>query len=356
MRKLASVQKIDNIEPIIGADNIELATILGWKVIIKKDEFKVNDLCVYIEIDSILPEKPEFEFLRSKRFRIKTFKLSKFGVISQGIAFPLTILPEKIYKIDEDVTKLIGVEKYDPESKLEKTLLTSKKNPIIKHLLRYKWFRKIYNRYQRKSTFPSWIPKTDETKLQSNPSFLNNKNIFYISEKIDGQSGTFAVKFKSIFRKPIYYICSRNVHLTGKSKDNNYWKVFEKLNLRDKLKKFNRNIVIQGEIVGPKIQDNKYKLNGLDFYCFSIYDIDKKRYVDYSEFIELCFDFQIKHVPILNDNFTLSDSVDKMIELSIGNSALRKESLREGIVLREKLNSHISFKVINPEFLLKHKL
>jgi len=90
MRKLAHVEKIVSIQPIDGADRIEVATVLGWQVVVKKDEFKVGDLCIYIEIDSVLPEIEDFEFLRDKKFRIKTQKLR--GQISQGLILPLDAL------------------------------------------------------------------------------------------------------------------------------------------------------------------------------------------------------------------------------------------------------------------------
>lgn len=94
MRTLASIKTISDILPIESKDRIVLAMVDGWSVIVKKDEFHIGDSCVYVEIDSVLPEKPEFEFLRSKNFRIKTMKMA--GVISQGICFPLSILPPKI--------------------------------------------------------------------------------------------------------------------------------------------------------------------------------------------------------------------------------------------------------------------
>jgi len=90
MRNLASIQKIKSLSPIEGADAIEKAEILGWELVVKKNEFNVGDFCVYCEVDSILPQLPMFEFLRSKKFRIRTAKFR--GQISQGIAFPLSIL------------------------------------------------------------------------------------------------------------------------------------------------------------------------------------------------------------------------------------------------------------------------
>ena len=121
-RKLASVRRIVSLSPIVGADLIEKATILGWEVVVaKKDNLKVGDLVVYCEVDSILPDKPEFEFLRERKFRIRTIKLK--GQVSQGIVFPLSILPGNSifpYKEGDDVTEVLGVRKHDPQAEWER--------------------------------------------------------------------------------------------------------------------------------------------------------------------------------------------------------------------------------------------
>lgn len=108
MRKLASIQRIISLSAIEGADKIEKAVVLGWNVVVKKGDFKVGDLCVYCEIDSILPDKPEFEFLRDRKFRIKTIKLK--NQCSQGICFPLSILEnygKLIYDKNNHPVKLV---------------------------------------------------------------------------------------------------------------------------------------------------------------------------------------------------------------------------------------------------------
>ena len=69
MRKLASIQRIWNIEPIEGADRIELAHVLGWQCVVDKGQFKPMDLAVYFEVDSFLPVRPEFEFLSAGKYR-----------------------------------------------------------------------------------------------------------------------------------------------------------------------------------------------------------------------------------------------------------------------------------------------
>lgn len=365
MRKLASIQKIENISPIIGADNIELATILGWKVIIRKDDnYKINDICVYIEIDSILPEKPEFEFLKEKKYKIKTWKLNKFNVISQGIIFPLTILPKSKYKIGDDVTKVLGIKKYDPEDEKEKKLIQNKqlKNKMVKYFYRYEWFRKLIKIARKSGKWPSFIPKTDEIRLQSFPGLLKNEDIFYTSEKCDGQSGTFAIKWKKrfgIFKFPEFYVCARKIRLLWPDKSN-YWKIFKKLNLEKKLKWLKRDIAIQGEIIGPGVQKNKYKLKELEFRIFLVYDIKKKKYLPYDQLLEITKKkLGLMTVPIISNHFILKKSVDKMVEYSKGSSLLTEPEVyipREGIVFRSITNSHFSFKVINPDFLLKFSL
>jgi len=122
-RKLAIIEEIKNLQPIKDADNIEVATIRGWRVVVKKGEFKVGDLCVYCEIDSIMPDRPEFEFLKPRGFRIKTIKLR--GQVSQGIIFPINIL-ESVGTIEPWPSFKLGVppllihNKVDGEVKIER--------------------------------------------------------------------------------------------------------------------------------------------------------------------------------------------------------------------------------------------
>jgi RNA ligase (TIGR02306 family) len=104
-RKLASIQKVAEIRPIEGADAIEVARINNWNVVVKKGEYKAGDLCIYCEIDSFLPVREEFEFLRKSSFkkmgdqegfRLKTIRLR--GQLSQGLLLPLTVLNE-VYEL-----------------------------------------------------------------------------------------------------------------------------------------------------------------------------------------------------------------------------------------------------------------
>lgn len=370
MRNLASIQKINRIEPIQNADSIEKVTVLGWELVTKKGEFKVGDLCVYCEIDSILPDKPEFEFLRERKFRIKTIKLR--GQISQGICFPITILPEKT-KISEgiDVTEILGVKKWEPcqdELKCAKQtgkIMYPKWMPqwLQRMVHNLKFVRNYYRQNSGQKSFPSLIPKTDETRVQVLQPLLTKYKgeKCYITEKVDGSSITiYQINGK-------FGVCSRNIDLKRDETDR-FWKTALKYDLENKFKKIfgNENIALQGELLGEGVQGNKYKLTGNQILFFNVFFIKKYNYGNLNDLLHICGELGILSVPIVDFNYTLTDSIPDLVELSKGKSVLNSEVLREGIVIRplkeiqdnelhcQLVRNRISFKSVNPEFLLKY--
>ncbi|MCD4792746.1 MAG: RNA ligase (ATP) [Bacteroidales bacterium] len=328
MRKLASIQKIKSLEQIEGADAIEKAQVLGWQLVVKKGEYAVGDLCVYFEIDSLLPDKPEFEFLKSKKMRIKTIKLR--GQVSQGICFPLSILPEgTIIKEGFDVTEILGVEKYEA--------------PIPASLEGI-----------MKGAFPSFIPKTDETRVQVLQELLDKfkGEKCYITEKIDGSSVTYYMK------DGIFGVCSRNLELLEDDK-NSLWKVARELDIENNLRKLGKNYALQAEIVGESIQRNTLKLRGQTVFFFNIFDIDNYKYLDYKDFVETINSLGLKTVPVILDEYTLENDIDKFVEMSVRKSLINPQGWCEGIVIRSHIEKFVdgerlSFKAINPKFLLKY--
>lgn len=329
MRKLASIQKIKVLEPISGADAIEKATVLGWQLVVKKGEFQVGDLCVYCEIDSLFPDKPEFEFLKPRGMRIRTIRLR--GQISQGICFPLDILPKYVdIQEDADVTEILGITKYEP--------------PIPASLAG-----------TAKGLFPSFIPKTDETRVQVLQELLEKcvSEPCYVTEKLDGSSVTYYL------RDGEFGVCSRNLELLD-TPENSLWKVARELKVEEKLRSLNRNIAIQGEIIGEGIQGNLYKLRGQTVRFFNVFDIDAFQYADFETFRQTMHNLQLPTVPVLETDFRLIADIPALIEKSQAKSVLNPEVWREGIVIRplkEKMENigRVSFKAINPEFLLKYE-
>jgi hypothetical protein len=370
MRNLASIQIISNISPINGADKIELATVLGWNVVIEKGVFSIGSKCVYCEIDSILPEKPEFEFLRERKFRIKTIKLR--GQISQGICFPLSILPDKI-EITEgiDVTEILGVKKWEPYQDEQRCAKQTGKIMYPKWMPKwiqtivhnFKFIRDYYRQNSGQKSFPSLIPKTDEIRVQVLQPLLDKYKgtKCYFTEKLDGSSITiYQINGK-------FGVCSRKIDLKRDVTDK-FWKTVLEHDLENKFKKVfgNDNIAMQGELIGEGIQGNKYNLKCQDIYFFNVFFIKKFSYGNIDELIKICQKLNEKTVPVLNYNYELSNSIPELVELSKGESKLNK-IIREGIVIRplveiedndlhcQLVKNRISFKSVNPEFLLKYE-
>lgn len=374
IRKLASIQRIDDIKPIEGAEKIEIAIIGGWRIVVKKGEFKIGDFCVFCEIDSVFPEKPEFEFLRSKHFRIKTFKAQAykdkerkellFSVISQGIAFQLSILGEYILsdgdikgidkiKVGTDVTEILGIIKYEV--------------PVSPQLMG-----------MARGNFPTnLLPITDEERLQSRLKLLDeiNDKICIVTLKEDGTSFTAYHVVEANLNPEIMDleervgVCSRHIDLKEEafpgSTMNLYWEIANQYDVKNKLMDFyhdtGRNIAIQGEITGYGINGNKLGLptNTHQLHLFNVYDIDEHKYVDYMEFIMIAKKLDIPTVKTVyfgKFNFTL----EQLIEMSRGKYE-GTENLKEGIVIRpveeefsEVLQGRLSFKVISPEYSLEN--
>lgn len=323
---IASIQKIISIEPIEGADKIEVATILGWKVVVKKGEFHVGDLCVYIEIDSVLPDKPEFDFLRKNNFRIRTIKLK--GQISQGIAFPISILPENTIEEGTDVTDMLGVIHYE--------------KPIPVHL-----------RGKIKGSFPSFLTKTDETRIQSVPEVIfEMQGIQYVATmKMDGTSGSFYKKNGE------FGVCSRNLSLE-EDDTNMYWMIEKKYNIKENLP---NGYSIQGEICGPGIQGNKMGFKENKLLVFNVIEIQGHRYLNYSEMVDFCNLRNLERVPAVEYGIFDYKSIDELLDIA---SALKypNGSLAEGVVFRpliemysKALKGRMSFKVVSNEFMLENK-
>ena len=346
MRHLATVQEVTGLHPIEGKDRIVLADVLGWHVIVKSDEFNVGDQCVYIEIDSVLPPKPEFEFLAKKDYRIKTMKMG--GVVSQGICFPMSILPEGLYHVGGDVTELLGVTQYEPDRddyQPSDSKKTKRKLTLCDKLQRK--FRKD------KTAFPTnYIHKTDETRIQSAPFLLDSTEPWVVTEKVDGSSGTFLLIKHGLSYE--FIVCSRNRRIP-KDDCSIYWEVAKKYRLKDVLTSLigkRKWIAIQGECIGPRIQGNKYGVNEAKFYAFNLIDYSGRK--NSVQARDILGTRGIDFVPIIDPKFVLPKTVDEMMEYSTGQSVIG-DTLREGVVVRSQ-DGKQSFKAVSPEFLLKYKL
>jgi len=377
MRKLASIQKINLVEPIPGADAIEKIGVLGWELVSKKDDFKIGSSCVYVEIDAVLPDRPEFEFMRPRKFKIKTIKLR--GQISQGIAFPLSIITDahpgydlSKLKEDDDVTELLGIIKWDPEQEsieVEKEPVFNDKNRFVRAYKKYKYLltkrvKKLLGipTNNNKSDFPDYVPKTDETRVQTMYRGLDmhQGKKAYITEKLEGSSTTYVIiRSKGNFIKRLitkqpmrFIVCSRNRAVNNQIDDR--WVIAKRYGLEKKMSARRMNYAIQGELIGPKIQGNIYELSEKDFRMYLAYNIDESRYFTLDELQGLADELGIQFVPLLETGHIVHTDIKAYVEMSLGNSKLNPNKKREGIVIRLE-DENFSFKSINPEYLLSQK-
>ena len=355
MRQLATIREVAEIRPIEGADRIVVARVDGWECVVQKDEFRVGDYVVYVEVDSIVPARPEFEFLRDRKFRVRTIKLR--GQVSQGLVLPLSILPSGTKSnLGADVTDALGITKYDPQAQQEAMLAQPKKprSKLVQFLMRFKWFRLLFMKPKRKGGFPDWIAKTDETRVQNLTTLYDIERKkgteFSVTEKMDGQSATYFLHRISK-RKFEFGVCSRNIRL-GTPDNSSYWTVAQKYDIEKCLKQLigdHNTVVLQGEICGTGIQGNKYHISGYELFVF--YPNQKCSTLQIAELVE---PLGLKTVPMLAEGVVLPGTISEVVEYSKGNSVVRKGQKREGVVMRNQQNN-ISFKVINPDFLLAER-
>ena len=338
-RKMASIRKISAIEIIPEADRICTYVIDGWKVVDSIGKYKVGDLVVYCEIDSFIPnsvapfltasDRSPKEYLGVKGERLRTKKLK--GALSQGLLLPKEILnwQEESFDIDDigtDVSELLGIVKYDP--------------PLPAQLAG-----------QAKGNFPSLVPKSDQCRLQ-NINLEKYYGEYEVTEKAEGSSCTFYLDIEGNFE-----VCSRNLSLKEDS-NNSFWKAARMYNVKEKMleaKLF--GYAIQGELVGEGIQGNIYNIKGVDFYVYDVYDTKRSEYLSSKERIAICADIGLKHVPIIEGHFSITDAntKDQLLESAESKSMLNPKQEREGIVFKNIKDTSKSFKCISNKYLLKQK-
>ena len=343
MRKLATIRKIDLIRPIPDADAIECAVVGGWNVVIKKGDFKAGDLAIYCEIDSWIPtelapflskgkEPREYNGVRGERLR--SVKLR--GQLSQGLLLDRFVALDKVGEIHEgmDVSDLLNIVKYEP--------------PVPACLAG-----------KARGMFPSFIPRTDQERIQNlttefaewvSPGFPIMPT-WEVTEKLDGSSMTVYVNEQD------QGVCSRNLNLYD-TEGNTLWQVAHRDQIITALQDSQRNLAIQGELIGEGIQGNPYKIKGQSFYVFDIYEIDTGSYMTPTQRRDFCEFHELLHVPVIAFGAHLYDTlgmatIDSLLEFAEGKSELNPQTDREGLVFKCN-EQQKSFKTISNKYLLKH--
>ena len=344
MRKLASIQRIYKIEPIEGADRIELASVLGWQCVVNKGQFHPMDLAVYFEIDSFLPIRPEFEFMRASSyrktdimgegFRLKTMRFR--GQVSQGLLLPIDQFPEIPSGMDlgMDVTDILGVRKWEIEEKV------TTGGTVI-------------------GTLPIDVPHTDETRVQAEPDLIGDFAglEYYITTKMDGSSHSVSLDEDG------FHVTGHNYEYKDDGKSA-FYELVKRDNIEEKLRKYYednglKTITVQGELCAPGIQQNRLRLTKPEWYVFTI-RIDGKR-VGLKKMQDVCGTMDLQMVPVEEVGTDLPSkypTVEALLERADGEYP--KGGKKEGIVIRptepiycERICGPLSMKVVSNKYLLK---
>ena len=345
MRKLASIQRVWKIESIEGADRIELAHVLGWQCVVNKGQFQPMDIAVYFEIDSFLPIRDVFEFMRSSSykktdimgegFRLRTMRFR--GQISQGLLLPVSQFPEipKNADVGDDVTELLGVRKWEIEER------ATTGGTVI-------------------GTLPYDIPHTDETRVQEEPELIQAFAglEYYISTKMDGSSHSIGID-------------ENGFHVTGHNyeyKDDgssSFYKLVKAREYQAKMEDYMKvldmkTLTIQGELCAPGIQQNRLRLAKPEWYVFTIRENGKR--VGLKRMLQICEALDITPVPIEEVGTDLPSKYPTVEALlSRADGEYPNGGKKEGIVIRPTepvfcplISASLSMKVVSNKYLLKN--
>jgi RNA ligase (TIGR02306 family) len=335
MRKLASVQVIQEIKSIPNADRICAYRVNEWWVVDAVQKYNVNDLVIYLECDSWVPteiapilskgkEPKEYQGIKGERLR--TVKLKK--QISQGLILPCPNVVHGLVQLieGEDLTDILGIIKWEPPME--------------------------YLSANAKGAFPSFFPKTDQERIQNcykNVKELFSSTLWEVTEKVEGQSHSV------YFNEGEFGVCSRNLDL--KDSDCTFWNTARKYDLENKLRGLGRNLVIQSEQIGPGIQGNIYDLSDYYLLVFDVYDIDEQVYLSPKDRYEMLEILGLESVPVIDElklNAELHNC-DYILKLADGLTTIgREDVLREGLVFKA-YDQQVSFKAVSNEYLLEQK-
>lgn len=399
-RQLATIRQVKQVIPIQGADRIAVAHMdgLGWDVVVDKTQTHPGALVVFFQIDSALKaDDTRYSFLGKPRlsakgsvYVLKTKKLR--GVVSQGLVLPVKDFPQiSNPKNGDDVTQTLGVMKWDEISlaRAAQTAAVSKSPSGCSNIVR--------------SDMPPFFPVTDQMRIQADTTLFDKaKDIdFTVEVKADGSSMSvyyvdseydhcnfavcshhrklqwrvvplmqriqWAIKAKGIWNK----LCRAYKAVVGWYKDRNYSGTTGDAfldfainnNFKQQLKaiyiRTNRNLVFQGQLVGPKLNGNRDRYTENHFLLFDIFDVDNKRYMLPAQ----RRDFYTTYLSSFMQCVTTKELACKVLSVYDSVQKIQKYAtfmtprgyMAQGIVCKSNSYPYVHFKCVSRQYLLKHK-
>lgn len=398
MRKLASIQQIAEIRPIEGADAIEAVRVNDWWCVAKKGEFTLNDLCVYHEIDSLLPMGGVYDFLAARGtrkseledgtivegYRLRTIRLK--GQLSQGLALPMSsfeifkkIAPESCHSASTLVGKYYWMDLSSPPVQAMMILSVSDNVTELLGVHKYELPMNASLRGTARGNFPSFARKSDQERCQNIRREVWDAYVagdeFQVTVKLDGSSMTTGVivgpSAELYGTEPRFFVCSRNLELK-ETEGNAFWDIARRDDMENKIRMYIDKcseigldldgLVFQGELISPSIQQNFEGVNRPDFFVYNMFDIENQEWFVPLATRDIAGVLGMKHVPILHDHIALKDLfpdatqdtiIQQLLDYADGPSAFGGK-FREGVVFK-RVDGKFSFKAISNKYLLKEK-
>lgn len=345
-RVLAHVETIIDLNPIAGADAIEVATILGWEVVVKKGIHNVGEKVIYCEIDSWIPTAVA-PFLQRGTVRsykgvegerLKTIRLR--GQMSQGLILPLT----EDHEEGTDLTEALGIIKWEPPEQ----------------------YANLNSGMRRASNFPELMRKTDQPRIQNEFYRIQRmieqgliKDEWVVQEKLEGSSMQVA-KVNGVM-----HVTSRNVDLVLEQEGSHFIDTARGTRMFDLIENVETEypvFALQGELIGPGIQGNIYKLDKYEYRIFDVWV--GTRYLSVKEIIEFkvkaeTLGYALNMVPIqpgvVTGLFAEGRTVKDILNMAQIKSSLNKTQDAEGLVFKNLTRPDVTFKAISDIYLLKQK-
>lgn len=406
-RKLATIEKIDRLTPIPDSDYLAVATLVGrgWNVVVRKDEVAQGDMVVFFEIDSVLPAHSCYEFLgRPKTTKVpgilpdglhmyhvlKTKKLR--GVVSQGLILTFShfarydMLTDVDVKTGTDLTAVLGIMHIDALREAEDAATGKGYTLSGAASLR---------------PLPGFVPVTRQTRIESDTGILernagrtfsverkydgSSMSVFYLDKRKYMQKGitshhrllssppgflarfTDPVKGLPLHIKILKFLGYAKSFITrvftrrpGKAQGstNVFLDTAESMRLLEMAEKTykatGRNLIYQGELVGPKCNGNRDCLTEHTWYLFDIYDLDAGEYMLPAERAAFYEQHLKDYAPSVDTLLIIPDiskyNVDMLQELA--DYKTNNGNMAEGIVCKSMERPYESFKCVSRKYLL----
>ncbi|KAK0731028.1 RNA ligase-domain-containing protein [Lasiosphaeris hirsuta] len=376
-RRLVTVRRISAIEkaPKTGFSCIHVD---GWTVLmfVRRGEYKVGDLVVFFEIDSLLPKTSLFweYFLADpdsvvvhegvERFRVRSCVVSKWT--SQGVITRLEYLPKILHPYQE------RIEEIGEEAATEELLLKSFEDVI--NVKKYEHPSVNLEAQPIIGSAPAFVMQPGWSRIQNIEHTIFSPEVrlrkWQVSEKLDGVTmHVYKVAKDSRWHKFLPALpggypqtmsgSESHVGVCGRRHDymdngtSLYWEVAKESTVVDKIRSITYpNIVVQGELVGSSIEGNtrKYPEGHHEFVVFGIWNIDTAQYVNVREVEDICEWLEIKHVDVYGHVkvTAVGDSMQALLRMAEGTN--KNGGVREGFVFKS-MDARSCFKVISNEWL-----